>query len=422
MSRVPYQVLRHADYRRLAVSQGVSLIGTQMQVAAINWHVYLLTGEPLALGTLGLTRVLPLILFSLWGGIVADRHDRKRVIFLAQSGMTLLAAVLAWSTWTGRDALWLLYAINGLSAIASAFDNPARQALLPRLVPSKELTGALSLNLSAFNFATIAGPAIAGLLLAGSQVDSLQGRDGLALIYVINSISFLGVLISVLRIRASGAVDHAANGALPFFASLREGLQFVFTTPIMTATMALDFFATFFAGSLLLLPIVADQILGVGVRGYGFLAAAPAVGALLGSLYTSLRPLPKHQGPVLLIAVVVYGAATIVVGLSTSFLLTLLALGVSGLADVISTVIRQTLRQLLTPDALRGRMTSINMIFFQGGPQLGEMEAGLVAQALPPPAFGTSVSITVGGVLTVLTVVVIDRLAPFVRRYRPPEG
>ena len=184
--------------------------------------------------------------------------------------------------------------------------------------------------------------------------------------------------------------------------------------------MALDFFATFWAGSLLLLPIVADQILGVGARGYGFLAAAPAVGALLGSLYTSVRILPKRQGPILLGAVAFYGCATIVVGLSRSFWLTLLALALSGLADVISTVILQTLRQLLTPDALRGRMTSINMIFFQGGPQLGELEAGLLAGLFASAAVGTTVSIVSGGAMTLVTVLVIDRLAPYVRRYRAP--
>ncbi|MFN7966383.1 MAG: MFS transporter [Acidobacteriota bacterium] len=416
----PYRALRHRDYRHLALSQGVSLIGTQMQVAAINWHVYLLSGSPWALGMIGLTRVAPLILFSLWGGIVADRHDRKRVIFAAQSVLALLACGLAWATWKSHDTLWLVYAVNAVAAAASAFDNPARQALVPRLVPAKQLAGALSLNLSAFNFATIAGPALSGLLLAGTSREHFAGRDSLAIIYALNALSFLGVLIAVATIRTAGTVEPRDGEHPAFFASLREGLQFVFSTPIMIATMALDFFATFWAGSLLLLPIVADQILGVGARGYGFLAAAPAVGALLGSLYTSVRILPKRQGPILLGAVAFYGCATIVVGLSRSFWLTLLALALSGLADVISTVIRQTLRQLLTPDALRGRMTSINMIFFQGGPQLGELEAGLLAGLFASAAVGTTVSIVSGGAMTLVTVLVIDRLAPYVRRYRAP--
>lgn len=419
-STAPYRALRHRDYRHLAFSQGFSLIGTQMQVAAINWHVYLLSGSPWALGMIGLTRVAPLILFSLWGGIVADRHDRKRVIFAAQSVLAILACSLAWATWNGRDALWLIYAVNAVAAAASAFDNPARQALVPRLVPAQELSGALSLNLSAFNFATIAGPALSGLLLASTSREHAAGRDSLALIYAINALSFVAVLAAVATIRTAGTVEPGEGGHPAFFSSLREGLHFVFSTPIMIATMALDFFATFWAGSLLLLPIVADQILGVGARGFGFLAAAPAVGALIGSLYTSVRTLPKRQGPILLGAVLFYGCATIVVGLSRSFWLTLIALGLSGLADVISTVIRQTLRQLLTPDAMRGRMTSINMIFFQGGPQLGELEAGLLAGMFASVAVGTTVSIVSGGVMTLVTVIVIDRLAPFVRQYRTP--
>lgn len=421
-SLLPWRALRHRDFRLLAGSQAVSLIGTQMQIAAITWHVYLLSGRPLALGTIGLTRVVPLIVFSLWGGIVADRHDRKKVMFATQSILTLLACALGYATFAGLDSLALIYAINAASAAVTAFDNPARQALIPRLVPGAELPGALALNLSAFNLATIAGPALSGVILAAAAPGGTAGRGALGAIYVVNAVSFLGVLAAVTRIRAPGAVPPREGEHPPFWTSLREGLSFVFRTPVMIATMALDFFATFFAGSLLLLPIVADQVLGVGARGYGMLAAAPAAGALAGSIYTSIRPLPRRQGPILLAAVAIYGLSTAVVGLSGSFALTLLMLALSGLADVVSTVIRQALRQLQTPDALRGRMTSINMIFFMGGPQLGELEAGLVAGLFASAALGTVVSITSGGILTIVTVVVIDRLAPFLRHYESPPG
>ncbi len=424
----PYHVLRHRDYRLLAASQLVSMVGTQMQVVAINWHVYVLTRSPLALGFVGLTRVVPIVLFSLWGGVVADRHDRRKVMFGAQLGMTAVALGLAVATAMRRDSLWLIYALNALSSAATAFDNPARQALIPRLVPLEELPAALSLNLTIFHFAFIAGPAAAGMLIAGSaapgvlapsQAAAGSAGGGLELIYLLNAVSFVGILVALVAMRTSGRVDRPAGGAHePFLASLRSGLRFVFSTPIMTWTMALDFFATFFAGAMSLLPIFADVVLHAGPSGYGWLAAAPALGAFLGSVYTSLRPLPERQGRILLFAIGAYGVATIVFGLSRSYPLTFLALAFAGLADLVSTVIRQTIRQMLTPDALRGRMTSVNMIFFMGGPQLGELEAGLVASLFASAAVGATVSVVSGGAATLLVTGIVAVMAPVVRRYR----
>jgi hypothetical protein len=217
--------------------------------------------------------------------------------------------------------------------------------------------------------------------------------------------------------RVSGAPDINGVPAEAPVDALRSGLRFVFSTPIMVSTLALDFVATFFSGAMSLLPIVADQVLRVGASGYGWLAAAPAAGALLGSLYTSVRPLPRRQGVALLWAVAAYGVATIVYGLSRSYWITFLALAGTGLADVVSTVIRQTLRQLITPDELRGRMTAVNMIFFLGGPQLGELEAGLVASLFASAAVGVTVSIVSGGLVTLLATAVVAAATPLVRGY-----
>lgn len=441
----PHRALAHRDFRRLWLAQIVSLTGSQMQVVAIGWHVYLLTRSPLALGFVGLTRVVPIIAFSLWGGIIADRSDRRWIMFRAQIAMTLVAVGLAAVTIGRHEQLWMLYALNAVSAAATAFDAPARQALVPRLVPAADLAGALSLNLTAFHTAMIAGPALAGLLIAGqSQATGVgpellagaaagaaepalggsgpgtgTGTGGLVWIYLLNAVSFLAVLAALTSMRPGvgrpAAQQTAAHGSP--WGSLREGLRFVFRTPLMVWTMALDFFATFFSGAMSLLPIFADQVLHVGARGYGALAAAPAVGALLGSIYTSVQPLPPRQGRVFLWAVAAYGAATIVFGFSRSFLLTFAALAAGGLADLVSTVIRQTLRQLITPDELRGRMTSINMIFFMGGPQLGELEAGLVASLFASAALGATVSVVSGGIATMLVVAVIASATPVVRNY-----
>ena len=406
--------LAHRDYRRLIVSQLLSLTGSQMQVVAINWHVYLLTKSPLALGFVGLTRVVPIVVFSLWGGLVADRHDRRRVMVTTQVAMTLVALGLAAFTFAGRETLWLLYLLNALGASAVAFDGPSRQALIPRLVPPEDLPGALSLNLSVFQAGLIGGPALAGILIAHHPGTSPTA--GLASIYLLNAVSFIAVIFALVTMHTSGAPEPT-QGKVDMRAALREGLQFVFRTPLMVWTMGLDFLATFFSGATSLLPIFADQVLHVGGKGYGILAASPAVGALAGALYLSVRPLPARQGRIFLWAVAAYGTATIVFGLSRSFWLTLAALAGVGLADAISTVIRQTLRQFITPDRLRGRMTSINMIFFMGGPQLGELEAGFVASLFASTVVGVTVSVVSGGVATVLITAAIAAAAPAVRRY-----
>jgi MFS family permease len=424
----PYHALRHPDFRALWLSQLVSLTGSQMQAAAIHWHVYVLTRSPLALGLVGLTRVLPIVVFSLWGGVVADRWDRRRVMFVAQSLMGLFSAGLALVTFSGRETLALVYLGSALVAGASAFDNPARQALVPRLVPPRDLPGALSLNLALFQAAMIGGPALAGLFIAGAGGGGLPRAAGSALaatdtrrlawIYLVNAVSFAAVLVALVRMRTSGRIEATSGPMEPPLEALRAGLRFVFTTPIMVWTTALDFFATFFSGSTSLLPIFADQVLHVGPAGYGWLVAAPALGALLGSFYTAVFRLPERQGPIFLGSVAAYGAATVVYGLSRSFPLTLLALAGTGVSDLVSTVIRQTLRQLRTPDALRGRMTSVNMIFFMGGPQLGELEAGLVASLFATASVGVTVSVVSGGLATIIVALVVAAAAPMVRDYR----
>ncbi|MGH9440857.1 MAG: MFS transporter [Thermoanaerobaculia bacterium] len=417
-SQRPYLALRHRDFRLLSGATVVSVIGTQMQTVGIDWHIYVLTKSPLALGVVGLVRVIPIIAFSLLGGVVADRHDRRLVMFLAQSVMAVAALALAALTFFGRETLWAIYALTAVTSAATAFDNPARQALIPRLVPPKDLQGALSLNLTFFHVAMIGGPAVSGLVIAATGRSFGSATKGLSVIYLANAVSFVAVLAAIVVMKTSGKPVLVSPSRQRAIHDLRAGLHFVFRTPIMVSTMALDFFATFFSGAMSLLPILADQVLHVGPAGYGWLRAAPGIGALAASVVASVRPLPKKQGPLLLWAVAAYAVATIVYGLSRNAVLTFLALAATGLADLVSTVIRQTLRQILTPDELRGRMTSVNMIFFMGGPQLGEMEAGFVASLFRPTSVGAMISIAGGGVLTLLGVGIVAALAPVVRNYR----
>jgi MFS family permease len=406
----------------MAISMLVSLVGTQMQNVAIDWHIWVLTRSPLALGLVGLVRVVPIVILSLVGGLVADRRDRRRVLLVTQSTMTLVALALGAATLLGRDSVGLVYLLTACTSAAGAFDNPSRQSLIPRLVPEKDLPGALAIMLSAFQLAAIAGPALTGLLLAGAagtgaEMSAHAHAGGLAVIYFLNAASFFGVLLTLFTLKTSGEVARSGGAPENPLASLKEGLRFVFTTPIVVWTMSLDFFATFFSGSMSLLPIFADQVLRTGPAGYGWLRAAPGLGALLGSVWSSVHGIPRRQGRVFLWAVAAYGATTIVFGLSRSFALTLAALALVGLSDTISTVVRQTVRQLVTPDAFRGRMTGVNMVFFMGGPQLGELEAGFVASLFASAALGASVAVVSGGIGTLLIVAFIAARAKIVREY-----
>ena len=402
-----FAALRYRDFRLIWAGQFVSITGSQMQLVTINWHVYLLTHSAFALGLVGLVRVVPIILCSLVGGVVADAVDRKRLIIITQSVMLLSAAVLAAVTASGLQHVWPIYALTALSSAAIAFDNPARQALLPSLVPEHVFPNAVSLGFVSFQIAMVTGPVLGGVMLA---------RYGPAMVYAANAVSFLAVIAAMLLIRAGGRAKGDVSGRVSFEA-LTEGLKFVWRTPIMVQTMALDFVATFFASATALLPIFASKILNVGEYGYGFLAAASAFGAVVTGLLLTRRAGWGRPGLTVLLAVAVYGAATVVFGLSRTYWLSLLMLAVSGAADTVSTVIRQTIRQLITPDRLRGRMTSVNMIFFMGGPQLGELEAGLLAGVTNAPF-----SVVVGGVGCIVAVLIAATRARELLRYRFSRG
>lgn len=355
-----------------------------MQLVAINWHVYVLTKSALALGLVGLFRGLPVILCSLAGGVVADAFNRKRLMIATQTVMLVSAGLLTATTLGGIRSVWPIYLLSALSSAATAFDIPARQSLMPTLVPLEDFPNAVTLGMIVFNVATITGPAIAGVLLAES---------GPGLIYAINAFSFLAVIGALLAMQTSGSPELQTDrkDALSL-AALKEGLMFVWRTPIMVQTMTLDFVATFFASATLLLPIFARERLHVGPHGYGWLAAAPAIGSVITAVVMARLGTFQRQGRIVVWSVAVFGVATAAFGVSTAFWFSLLMLAVTGAADTVSTVLRQTIRQLVTPNHLRGRMTSINMMFFMGGPQFGELEAGLLAALI-----GAPLSVVVGG-------------------------
>jgi MFS family permease len=403
----PWVALRHRNFRLLWGGQLVSMAGSMMQSAAILWQVSLLvppSHRGLALGMVGLVRLVPIVVFSMVSGVAADALDRRRLMLVTQTGMAVCAVLLALVDFAGVRSLWPIYALAALTSAFWAFDGPARQSLIPTLVPREHLPNAISLNTIMFQIASVIGPALGGLLIA---------RSGVGSAYAFNALSFLCVIVALLLMRDLPARDPDAPSEISLQAA-REGLRFVFRTPLIRSTMLLDFFATFFASATALLPIYAQDILHVGAQGYGLLSAAPSVGAMLAAV--ALVPLIdriEHRGSTLLLGIVGYGIATVVFGLSRSFSLTFLCLALTGATDTVSMVIRNVIRQLQTPDAMRGRMTSINMIFFMGGPQLGELEAGLVAQAWSAPF-----SVVSGGLGCLLAVAWVAWRTPALRGYR----
>jgi MFS family permease len=403
-----FPALQHRNFRLLWVGLFVSFSGGFMQSAAVLWHVSILVPDDrraLALGLVGLIRVVPIIVFSLISGVAADAFDRRRLMLVTQAAMAVLAAVLAFLTFRGLSVVWPIYLLTAVSAAAGAFDLPARQALTPNLVPREHLPNAISLNTIMMQTASVAGPAIGGVVIA---------TLGLGWVYAYNAVSFLFVIGALLLMDPPARSETAADRSNFTMTAALEGLRFVFRAPLIRSTMLLDFFATFFSSATALLPIFAQDILHVGARGYGWLYAAPAAGAVLTSaIMVRAVDVVERRGDVLIASITAYGFATIAFGLSRHFWLSFACLAATGAADTVSMVFRNIIRQLETPDRLRGRMLGVNMVFFQGGPQLGELEAGLVANWL-----GAVISVVTGGVGCLAVTAWIATTTPALRAYR----
>jgi len=396
-----YPALASRDFRLLWIGQFISNVGSQMQLVALNWQVYVITHSAVALGIIGLARVIPIIIFSLFGGIAADRFNRKIILTLTQTSLFILSILLTLLTITHQINSLSIYLITALATIAMAFDTPSRQAFIPRLVKDEQLQNALTLNSIMYQVSTVIGPTIAGIFI---------GKLGLGYVYGFNALTFIAVLVALFMIQTSGIVI-GQKAAFSIY-GIMEGINFIRSRTIIWSTMLLDFFSTFFSSATALLPIFAKDILKVGPEGLGLLYAAPAIGAVIAGVTLAHFQFLRKEGKVILASVGIYAIGTIIFGLSKSFTIALLGLLLVGLGDTISTIIRNTIRQLTTPDAIRGRMTSINMIFFAGGPQLGEFEAGLLAGAA-----GAPISVIIGGAMTLLVVAVMGLKIPKLRNF-----
>lgn len=417
--------LRNKRYFYLWLGLIISISGSQMQWAALHWHIRTLTDEPnpLALGGIGLARILPVVLFSFIGGPVADTFNRRRVLFVTQSAMALVALALAVLTFTGHITIWHIYLLTAIQASAQAFDGPARQAMIPSIVPARDLPNAFSMSSIAQNTGAIIGPALAGIVIAAL---------GQEYTYFFNAISFLAVILALVLM---GAVHQDTRNApgIKFSAAI-EGFRFIFSKKIILSTMLVDFVATFFASAKTMMPIVAKDILHVNEIGYGWLSSAESIGSVIAGVVISQIHTLRKQGRIFISAVTVFGLATILFGfahkigvgiillslpgftVTLAFVVAFLAMVLSGAADAVSTIIRNTIRQLSTPDHIRGRMVSVNQIFFQGGPQLGEVESGIVASLL-----GVPFAIVSGGIGCIVGTALIVLKWPDLRHYNGDE-
>lgn len=399
----PWVALRYRDFRLLWLGGFVSQTGSQMRIVAIGVQLWDLTGDPTALGLLGVFKLVPLVLLSLFGGMIADSFDRRKLLIVTQGTFAVTSVLLAVSTQFGWISPALIYGVSALSAATTAFDNPARSAFVPSLVERRHLPNALSLNIIVWQVATIIGPTLGGLFLS-------MRTSGFVMIYWIDAVSFGAVMVALGLMHVRPEKGLARNVSVK---AALEGLRFLRKMPIIMSTMSLDFFATLFGAATVLLPPFAEQVLRVDRQLWGLLYAAPAMGAVVAGVVMSWVGNVKRQGLLVIVSVMAYGAATVVFGLAGTFWLAVLGLAGTGAADTVSMVMRQTIRQLNTPDELRGRMTSVTMLFYIGGPQLGEVEAGFMAAAI-----GIGPSIAVGGVAVILLTVLTGYLVPSLRNYR----
>ncbi|MDX2242586.1 MAG: MFS transporter [Leptolyngbyaceae cyanobacterium bins.302] len=394
----PLLALRFENYRNLAIARFILLTVFQMQTVTVGWELYERTRDALVLGGVGLVQILPIMAVTVLAGHFADQSHRKRII-LGCGGLMALSALGLTLVSFYQAPIWLVYACLFLSGLARGFHKPATDALLWQYIPTSAYTNAATWNSAVFQFSSVAGPALGGLLVAGLR--------GAVPVYAIATLATLVYLILISRLPDS---QTQVKGEPLSVRSLSAGFQFLRQHPVVLAAMSLDLFAVLLGGAVTLLPIYAKEILHVGAAELGWMRAAPAIGALvMGAILVNLPPI-QPAGKALLWSVAGFGMVTIGFGLSRSLWLSLLMLVLTGALDNISVVIRHTLAQLWTPDHLRGRVSAINSVFISMSNELGGFESGLMA-ALVSPVF----SVISGGMGTILVVVIVALVCPEIR-------
>src|SRR6266550_2354340 len=398
-----WSVMLNRNYALMFWGQLISAAGTQMQVVAVAWQVYLLTHSASALGLIGLFQAIPRLIFSLVGGVLADVFDRRRMLIVIEIVLALTSAVLALCTAIHVINMVIIYSVVLIAASVSSFEFPARQAIIPTLVRREEMSDALSLSMVMMQLTFIIGPMVGGFAIAWIGVANTYWFDVISYFVVIGSL----LLMIVPRIPA-GKRAQAGFGALV------DGMRFLRAHPVILAVLSLDFFATFFGSPRALLPVYASQIMHIGPQGLGILIAATSIGAVALAPFTGLIGRITRQGLGVVLAIIVWGLCIMAFGLSpTPLWLGVLFLAGAGAADMVSMILRGLIVQLTTPDEFRGRISAVNAMFVIGGPMLGQVESGLVAGLFTPV-----LSVVSGGVACIVATLVILALVPSLARVK----
>jgi MFS family permease len=399
-------LLKERDYMVYLVTRALGVLGTVAQSVTMGWQVYDLAREgrgiaesALFVGLLGLATFLPLFFLALPAGVVADRYPRKVVLAICFAAEALCAGTLVWAALLGALSVSVLIAVAFAFGIARAFRAPAGVALAPMLVPKALLPRAIAWNSLAFQIGTISGPALAGFLV---------GRWSSAHSYAVSLVLYLVPVVGLWFISSSTRPAAHVGSRIE---RVREGLSYIWNNKVVLGAISLDLFAVLLGGATALLPVFARDILLVGPEGFGLLRSAPAVGAALVALILATRPIQRRAGFSMFAGVAIFGLATVVFGISRSFWLSMGALAVLGGADMVSVYVRQTLIQIVTPDAMRGRVASVSFLFIGASNELGEFESGVTARI-----FGPVLAAILGGVASLFVTGLWARMFPALRK------
>ena len=393
------------DFLRYQLARVVVIIGAEAQALAVAWQVYEITHRAIDLGYTGLILFLPGLVFMLPAGHVADRFDRRRVILVCYALQAIASFWLFWLAWTGVNHVWPIFALLFAIGTGRAFSGPASSALVPHLVPKEHFVNAITWGSAIFQLANILGPALGGVLFTLPLRGRLHGA-GLVYLCTLLAILWFLVLVGSLHVRP-GRMEHRAISKEVILA----GFHYVARTQVLLGSISLDLFAVLLGGAVALMPIFAQDILHAGPRGLGMLRAAPALGALAVSLWLMVRPIQRRAGIRMLVCVAIFGAATVVFGVSKSLPVSLAALFIVGASDMVSVVIRSSVLQLATPPEMRGRVSAVNSLFVGASNELGEFESGLTAQW-----WGAVRAVVIGGVGSMLITGLWAAFFPSLRR------
>jgi len=396
-----FPIFKNRDFRLFWWSDFIARVGTQLLTVAISWHLYLLTHSAFALGLLGVFQFIPLLSFNFLGGLLADTHNRKKILYITGILLVGTSALLGIVTLFHIVSPLIIYCIIAVTAGIRAFNLPAYGSVLPSIVDKSEITVAASTFGLQEDIAEMIGPALAGFLIASIGVGNL---------YFLDAFSTLIAVVALVLMSYSGKVigekTHISFGAV------KEGYEFLISQKVMWSSMLLDTLSVLFASSIVLMPIFAQDILHVGPQGLGFLYAAPAVGGVVMGVILARGFKIHRQGKILLVAVAIYALATIAFGLSTSFIISLIALVVLGGANLVSVTIRSVIRQRLTPEHMRGRLYSFYSFFWILGDNIGDIEGGFVAGVIGAPA-----AVVIGGVGALFVVGAMSLYNPELRNH-----